>query len=358
MLQGMNDLLKLVVERGASDLHIKVGSAPGLRIHGELVPLNDIPPLSKDDTERLVSSMMTESHKGIFTENNDLDFAYNYSDLYRFRVNAYVQRDSIGAVLRMIPMDIPSIDSLGLPEVLKEIAMKKRGLILVTGPTGSGKSSTLAAMVDHINTNKRCNIVTMEDPIEFIHADKKSYIIQRAVGKDTKTFDTAMSHVLRQDPDVILVGEMRDLKTMETAITAAETGHLVMATLHTNSAAETVSRVIDAFPPHQQSQVRSQLSVSLEAVMCQALIPKQDGTGRVCAIEIMLKIPSVGHLIREGKTFQLANVIQTNSDLGMQTMDQALRALVEQDLITFETAALYSANPEDFKKITIRRRTI
>ena len=354
MIQGMNDLLKMVVDRGASDLHIKVGSAPGLRIHGELVPLDDIPPLSRDDTERLVSSMMTESHKGIFTENNDLDFAYNFSDLHRFRVNAYVQRDSIGAVLRVIPMDIPSIDSLGLPEVLKEISMKKRGLVLVTGPTGSGKSSTLAAMVDHINSNKRCNIVTMEDPIEFIHQDKMSYVIQRAVGKDTKTFDTAMAHVLRQDPDVILVGEMRDLKTMETAITAAETGHLVMATLHTNSAPETISRVIDAFPPHQQSQVQSQLSTSLEAVMCQSLIPKQGG-GRVCAIEIMLKIPAVGHLIREGKTFQLSNVIQTNSGLGMQTMDQALRALVEQDLITFETAALYSANPEDFKRLTITR---
>ncbi len=354
MVQGMNDLLKIAVERGASDLHIKVGSAPGLRIHGELVPLDDMAPLTTEDTERLLNSIMTESHKEEFAENNDLDFAYSFSELYRFRVNAYVQRDTVGAVLRMIPMEIPTIDELGLPEVLKEIALKKRGMILVTGPTGSGKSSTLAAMVNHININKRCNIVTMEDPIEFIHQDNMSYIIQRSVGKDTKTFDSAMSHVLRQDPDVILVGEMRDLKTMETAITAAETGHLVMGTLHTNSAAETISRVIDAFPPYQQSQIQAQLSVSLEAVMCQALIPKQDGDGRVCAIEIMLKTPAVGNLIREGKTFQLGNVIQTNSGLGMQAMDQALRSLVEEDLISFETALAYAANPEDFKRMTRR----
>ena len=354
MVQGINDLLEIAIEKESSDLHIKVGSPPGLRIHGELIRLEDIPPLTTDDTERLIGSMMEEDHKEIFAAEGDLDFAYDFSELHRFRVNVYMQRDTMGAVLRLIPMEIPNLDDLDLPEVLKEIALKKRGLILVTGPTGSGKSSTLAAMVNHININKRCNIVTMEDPVEFIHKDKMSYIIQRAVGKDTKTFATAMSHVLRQDPDVILVGEMRDPETMETAITAAETGHLVMATLHTNSAAETVSRVIDSFPPHQQGQIRAQLSTSLEAVLCQALLPRRDETGRACAIEIMLKTPAVGNLIREGKTFQLGNVIQTNFDLGMQSLDQSLSSLVERGLVAFEIAVAYALNPEDFKRMSRR----
>ena len=352
MVEEINDLLFIATERGASDLHIKAGSPPGLRIHGELVPVEDMPSLTADDTKRLITAMMTDDHKKEFSENGDLDFAYTFSALYRFRVNVYMQRDSMGAVLRAIPMHVPTMDDLDLPEVLKEIVMKKRGLILVTGPTGSGKSSTLAAMIDYVNKNRKCNIVTMEDPIEFIHRDNMSYIIQRAVGKDTKTFQTAMAHVLRQDPDIILVGEMRDPKTMEVAITAAETGHLVMATLHTNSAAETVNRVIDTFPPYQQGQIRAQLSVTLEAVLCQALIPKRDGIGRVCAMELMLRTHAVGNLIREGKTHQLGNVIQTNSDLGMQTLDQALNSLVERGLVTFETAVACAMNPDEFKRMS------
>ena len=238
-----------------------------------------------------------------------------------------------------------------MPEVLKEIALKQRGLVLVTGPTGSGKSSTLAAMVDYINNNKRCNIVTMEDPIEFVHKDNMSYINQRQVGRDTKDFNAALTHVLRQDPDIILVGEMRDYKTIATAITAAETGHLVMATLHTNSAAETVNRVIDVFPPHEQAQIRAQLSVTLEAVICQSLIPTRDERGRVCAMEIMLRTSAVGNMIREGKVHQLPNVIQTNADLGMQTLDQALNALVERGLVTFEVAVAYAISPDDLKRM-------
>ena len=351
MARGMDELLDIGIERGASDLHIKVGSPPGLRIRGELLPMEGVDTLTADDTEQLISSIMSDENKEKFAEERDIDFAYSFSDLHRFRANVYMQRDSMGAVLRTVPVHVPTLDDLGLPEVLKEIALKQRGLVLVTGPTGSGKSSTLAAMVDYINNNKRCNIVTMEDPIEFVHKDNMSYINQRQVGRDTKDFNAALTHVLRQDPDIILVGEMRDYKTIETAITAAETGHLVMATLHTNSAAETVNRVIDVFPPHEQAQIRAQLSVTLEAVICQNLIPTRDERGRVCAMEIMLRTSAVGNLIREGKAHQLPNVIQTNSELGMQTLDQALNALVERGLVTFEVAVAYAISPNDLKRM-------
>jgi twitching motility protein PilT len=354
MVQGIDDLLRVMVERDASDLHIKAGSPPGIRIHGELLPVDDMPPLTPDDTERLVTSIMEDHHKRRFAEAKELDFAYSFSDLYRFRVNVFIQRQSMGAVLRMIPVSILSIDDWGLPQILKELAMKPRGLILVTGPTGSGKSTTLAAMIDHINSNRRCHIVTMEDPIEFVHRDNLSYINQREVGDDTDSFDAALEHVLRQDPDVILVGEMRDPKTTETAITAAETGHLVLSTLHTNSAAETVDRIIDIFPPHQQAQIRTQLSTTLEAVLCQALIPTRDGQGRTHAMEIMLAVPAVGNLIREGKTHQLINVIQTSGNIGMQTRDQSLRSLYERGKVTFETALAYATNPEELKRMTKR----
>lgn len=354
MVQGIDDLLRVMVERDASDLHIKAGSPPGIRIHGELLPVDDMPPLTPDDTERLITSIMEDHHKRRFAEAKELDFAYSFSDLYRFRVNVFVQRQSMGAVLRMIPVNILSIDDWGLPQILKELAMKPRGLILVTGPTGSGKSTTLAAMIDHINSNRRCHIVTMEDPIEFVHRDNLSYINQREVGDDTDSFDDALEHVLRQDPDVILVGEMRDPKTTETAITAAETGHLVLSTLHTNSAAETVDRIIDIFPPHQQAQIRTQLSTTLEAVLCQALIPTRDGQGRTHAMEIMLAVPAVGNLIREGKTHQLINVIQTSGNIGMQTRDQSLRSLYERGKVAFETALAYATNPEELKRMTKR----
>ena len=354
MLQGIDELLRMVVDREASDLHVKAGSPPGLRIDGELLPVEDMPPLTPDDTERLITSIMEDSHKRTFAEKKELDFAHSFSDLYRFRVNVFMQRQSMGAVLRTIPVHIDTLDDLGMPEILKELALKPRGLILVTGPTGSGKSTTLAAMVDHINCNRRFHIVTMEDPIEFVHRDNLCYINQREIGDDTHSFDDALGHVLRQDPDVILVGEMRDYTTIETAITAAETGHLVLATLHTNSSAETLDRIIDVFPPHQQSQIRTQLSVTLEAVLCQALVPRRDGMGRVCAMEIMISTPAVGNLIREGKTYQLPNTIQTGANLGMQTRDQALRVLYEKSLVTFESALTYATDPDDLRRLTRR----
>jgi twitching motility protein PilT len=354
MMQGIDDLLRVMVEREASDLHIKAGSPPGIRIHGELLPVEDMPPLTPDDTERLITSIMEDYERKRFAEMKELDFAYSFSDLYRFRVNVFMQRQSMGAVLRSVPVNILSIDDWGLPQILKELALKQRGLVLVTGPTGCGKSTTLAAMIDHINSNRRCHIVTMEDPIEFVHRDNLSYINQREVGHDTDSFDSALERVLRQDPDVILVGEMRDHKTIETAITAAETGHLVMSTLHTKSASETVDRIIDVFPPYQQAQIRTQLSTTLEAVLCQTLIPTRDGQGRACAMEMMLAVPAVGNLIREGKTHQLINVIQTGADTGMQTRDQSLRSLYERGMITFEAALSYATNPDELKRMARR----
>jgi len=351
MIYGIDDLLRVMLERGASDLHIKAGSPPGTRVHGELLPLEDMAPLTPDDTERIINSMMEDHHRRKFAEKKELDFAYSFSDLYRFRVNVMYQRKSMAAVLRSIPMNVKSIEELGLPGVLKDLAMKRRGLVLVTGPTGSGKSTTLASMIDFINSNRKCHIVTMEDPIEFIHSDNMCFINQREVGEDTNGFDEALSHVLRQDPDVILVGEMRDHKTIETAIVAAETGHLVMSTLHTKSAAETVDRIIDVFPPSQQSQIRTQLSVTLEAVICQELVPKLDGRGRVAALEIMLSVPAVGNLIRESKTPQLINVIQTHNNIGMITRDQCLKQLYEKRIISFENAILYANNPEELKRM-------
>ena len=352
MILGIDELLRIMIEREASDLHIKSGSPPGLRVHGELLPLEDSAPLTPDDTDRLINSMLADHQKSRFAEAKELDFAYSYSDLYRFRVNVFLQRQSMTAVLRAIPIHIQTIDDLELPQVLKQLAMKPRGLILVTGPTGSGKSTTLAAMVEHINTNRRCHIVTMEDPIEFVHRDNLSYINQREIGDDTQSFDAALDHVLRQDPDVILVGEMRDYKTIETAITAAETGHLVLSTLHTNSASETIDRIIDVFPPYQQSQIRTQLSVTLEAVVCQALLPTRDEQGRIAAFEIMLSTPAVGNLIRDGKTYQLTNIIQTNAQIGMQTRDQSLCSLFERGLIKFEMAIAYATNPEELRRLT------
>lgn len=354
MIQGIDDLLQIMIEQQASDLHIKVGSPPGVRIHGELLPIEGVPPLTPDDAEQLITSIMEDRHKKEFAETKELDFAYSFSDLYRFRVNVFMQRQAMSAVLRTIPVNIETIDDLGLPQVLKDLALKPRGLILVTGPTGSGKSTTLAAMIDHINNNRRCHIVTMEDPIEFVHRDSTSYISQREVGDDTASFDAALKRVLRQDPDVILIGEMRDPETIGTALTAAETGHLVLATLHTSSASETIDRIIDVFDSYKQAQIRMQLSTTLEAVICQALVPRRDGQGRIGAFEIMLFVPAVGALIRDQKTHQLVNVIQTNADIGMQTRDQSLRSLYERGLITFDAALTYATNPDELKRMTRR----
>jgi twitching motility protein PilT len=299
---------------------------------------------------------MEDHHRETFARTKELDFAYSFSDEFRFRVNVFLDRKAMAAALRAIPVNIKTIDEWGLPPILKDLALRQRGFVLVTGPTGHGKSTTLAAMIEHINTNQRRRILTMEDPIEFVHRDDRSFISQREVGDDTENFTAALDHVLRQDPDVILVGEMRDYETIGTAITAAETGHLVLATLHTNSAAETIDRIIDVFPPYQQPQIRVQLSVTLAAVICQTLVPKRDGFGRVAAFEIMLATPAAGNLIRERETHQIINVIQTNVAMGMQTRDQSLRSLYERGQVSLDTAMMYATDPDELRNMTLQKR--
>jgi twitching motility protein PilT len=299
----------------------------------------------------VIESVLTDEQRARFIAERELDLAYSVPGLSRFRINVYLQRGSWGTAIRVIPSRPLSLDELKMPPILKDLAMKPRGMLLVTGPTGSGKSTTLAAMINHINENRRCHIVTVEDPIEFLHKDKNSVICQREVGADTHSFEKALKHVLRQDPDVILIGEMRDLETTSIAISAAETGHLVLATLHTNSAASTVDRVVDIFPPHQQQQIRMQLSVTLEGVLCQTLVPKAKGGGRVMAMEIMPVNPAVRNIIREGKTHQIPSIIQTGQGFGMQSLDMALRNLYQQGLITYEEAIAKAANIEEFNRL-------
>ncbi|MHB2018377.1 MAG: type IV pilus twitching motility protein PilT [Candidatus Xenobia bacterium] len=347
---NLEDLLFLMVERGASDLHLKTGSPPMIRVDGELTPATyDI--MTPESCRRVIESVLTDEQRAKFIAERELDLAYSVPGLSRFRINVYLQRGSWGSAIRVIPSRPLSLDELKMPPMLKDLAMKPRGLILVTGPTGSGKSTTLAAMINHINENRRCHIVTVEDPIEFLHKDKNSVICQREVGADTHSFEKALKHVLRQDPDVILIGEMRDLETTGIAISAAETGHLVLATLHTNSAASTVDRVVDIFPPHQQQQIRMQLSVTLEGVLCQTLVPKAKGGGRVMAMEIMPVTPAVRNIIREGKTHQIPSIIQTGQSFGMQSLDMALRNLYQQGLITYEEAVAKAANIEEFNRL-------
>ncbi len=346
----LEDFLHIMVERGSSDLHLKAGSAPMIRVDGDLVPVTyEI--LTPDIVRRMIESILTDEQKAKFVAEKELDLAYSVPGLSRFRVNVYLQRGSWGTAIRVIPSRPFTIDELKLPLILKEMAMKPRGLILVTGPTGSGKSTTLAAMINHINENRRCHIVSVEDPIEFLHKDKNSVISQREVGDDTNSFSNALIHVLRQDPDVILVGEMRDLETTSIAITAAETGHLVLATLHTNSAATTVDRVIDIFPPHQQQQVRMQLSVTLEGILCQTLLPKAKGSGRVMAMEMMPVTPAIRNVIREGKSHQIPNIIMSSAQLGMQSLDTALRNLYLQGLITYEDSISKASSPDEFARL-------
>ena len=350
--ENIEDLMQITVERNASDLHIKTGSPPSIRLSGgELVSIEeDMPALTGKDTEHLINQIMYESDKETFPEKKELDFAYDYTEEHRFRVNVFIQQGTMGAVLRVIPVEIRSIDDWGLPELLKDLAMKNRGFVLVTGPTGFGKSTTLAAIIDYINTHRRSHIVTLEDPIEFIFKDKMSRITQREVGHDTNSFGDALGRVMRQDPDVIMVGEMRDYQTIGTAITAAETGHLVFSTLHTNSAAETIDRIIDVFPPYQQPQIRVQLALTIEAVLCQTLVPKKNGIGRVASFEIMLGTPAISNLIRENETHQIINVIQTRKDMGMQTRDQDLRSLYERGIISLDTAIAYATHPDELKR--------
>ena len=330
-------LLDAVVERGASDLHLSAGAPPALRIDGELHSL-DLPILDAGQTVELVYSLLTQEQRQELENRLEIDFAWSLPGRSRFRVNAYFQRGSLGAVFRRIPMEIPKLDTLGLPRVLHELLAKPRGLVLVTGPTGCGKSTTLAAMIDEINSTRRRHIMSIEDPIEFLHHHKMSLVHQREVGPDTLSFASALKGVLRQDPDIILIGEMRDAETMGAALTAAETGHLVFATLHTQDAPQTIDRIIDVFPPHQQGQVRSQLSSALQGVCTQQLLPRLEGTGRVAACEVLVPTPAVRNLIRQGDTHQLTSAIQTGSQYGMQTMNHALADLVRQRRVSRELA--------------------
>ena len=345
------DLLWLMKQKGASDLHIRVPVPPVFRIDGNLVPQTDLPPVTPEYAENVFKQITTPEQREKFYQDKELDFAYGVSKLARFRVNVLQQRGTLSIAFRMIPFEVPTTDELGLPQVCKELVLKPRGLILVTGPTGSGKSTTLAAMIHHLNQTLARNVITIEDPIEYLHRNIKCIIAQREVGTDTKSFDQALVHALRHDPDVILVGELRDLETISTAMRAAETGHLVMGTLHTTDAPQTVDRIIDIFPPNQQQQIRLQFSQVIEAVLSQTLLPRASGKGRVAAFEIMIANAAVRNLIREGKTYELHNVMQLSAAEGMQTLDQALADLVRKKLVTLEEAMMKSSSPEKLKKL-------
>jgi twitching motility protein PilT len=345
------DLLMEVVSRRASDLHLAAGAQPTVRVRGRLVRLDGYPILSDTDTREIVYSILSGDQRQRLETNWQLDFAYSIPGHARFRVNAYYQRGAIGAAFRLIPFELTSIDQLGLPPTVHELTRKPRGFVLVTGPTGSGKSTSLAAMLDEINMTREEHIMTIEDPIEFLHSHKKCLVNQRELGSDAQSFAAALKAALRQDPDVILVGEMRDLETISTALTAAETGHLVFATLHTQDTAQTVDRIIDVFPPEQQGQVRVQLSVALQGIITQQLLPTADGAGRVAACEVLVPNPAVRNLIREGKTHQIYSVLQTGSAQGMQTMDAALVSLVRTGKISQKQAESRSQAPEELRRL-------
>ena len=326
------DLLIQTKERGGSDLHLSAGSPPLMRLHGHLTTIED-QPLTRDGVHRMIYEILNDDQRRLFEEHRDLDFAIEVGEVARFRVNVFNQRNGEAAVFRVIPTQIRSFQELGLPEVVQSLALRENGLVLVTGPTGSGKSTTLAAMIDLVNSSQKKHIVTLEDPIEFVHRSKGCLVNQREIGSHTKSFATALRAALREDPDVILVGELRDLETISLALTAAETGHLVLGTLHTKSAPKTVDRVIDAFPPAQQQQVRVQLAEALQGVVSQVLLPTKDRKGRVAALEIMVATVAIRNLIREGKTHQMPSSIQTGTQAGMQSLEQALRNLVMQGRI-------------------------
>ncbi|MFH1025144.1 MAG: type IV pilus twitching motility protein PilT [Nitrospirota bacterium] len=341
------ELLKVMIEKNASDLHVTTGSPPRLRIDGKLVNI-DHPSLNPADTKALCYSVLTDAQKHKYEENNDLDLSFGVKGLSRFRANIFMQRGAVAGAFRTIPFDIRTFNDLGLPEIMNELVKKPRGLILVTGPTGSGKSTTLAAMVDRINSDRCEHIITIEDPIEYLHPHKKCLINQREVHADTASFSTALRYVLRQDPDVVLIGEMRDLETIEAALTVSETGHMTLATLHTNSAVQTMNRIIDVFPPHQQDQIRVQLSFVLEGILAQQLIPKKSGTGRVLAVELLVPNPAIRNLIREDKIHQIYSMMQTGqTKFGMQTMNQSLFDLYSRRLISYEDAVGRSSVPDE-----------
>jgi twitching motility protein PilT len=352
---SLSELLKRLNEAGGSDLHVTTNSPPQIRVDGHLRPLEMYRPLTSADTKQLAYSVLTDAQKHRFEEALELDFSFGVKGLSRFRANLFNQRGAVGAVFRAIPYEIKTFDALGLPPVVKDLCNKPRGLILVTGPTGSGKSTTLASMIDKINVDRHEHILTIEDPIEFLHGHKNCLVNQREVNADTHGFGHALRTALRQDPDVVLVGEMRDLETIEMALRIAETGHLTFATLHTNSAYSTINRIIDVFPATQQSQVRAQLSLVLEGIMCQALLPKAGGTGRAMALEILVPNAAIRNLIREDKVHQIYSMMQTGQDkFGMQTFNQSLATLYHMRLITLEIAIQRSSNPDELRDLIER----
>jgi len=344
------DLLRIMLDRKASDLHLAVGRPPVIRVDGELVDTN-YPQLSPEEVRRLVYSILTDTQKARFEREKELDFSLSVKNLSRFRVNVHSQRGTVAMAIRAIPFEIRSVEELRLPTVTRDICTKTHGLALVTGPTGSGKSTSLAAMIDLINRTRQCHIITIEDPIEYLHEHKLALVEQRELESDTHSFSSALKYAMRQDPDVILVGEMRDLETIQSAITAAETGHLVFATLHTNDASQTVDRMIDVFPPHQQQQIRIQLAAVLEAVFSQHLLPLTTGKGRVAAIEVLIGTPAIQALIREGKTQQILPMMEAGQKYGMQTMTRALLDLYLKRMITYETAVRRAPNRDDFARL-------
>jgi len=346
-MASLYEFLKVMIDRGASDLHITAGSPPRIRVDGKLVPISD-KPLTPAETKALCYSILTDSQKHRFEEKNELDLSFGVKGLSRFRANIFMQRGTVAGAFRMIPFRIKSFSELGLPPVVNELVKRPRGLILVTGPTGSGKSTTLAAMIDKINSERNEHIITIEDPIEFLHSHKKSIVNQREVNADTASFRDALKYVLRQDPDVVLIGEMRDLETIEAALTVSETGHLTLATLHTNTAVQTINRIIDVFPAHQQEQIRVQLSFVLEGIIAQQLIPRKSGKGRVLAVEVFIPTPAIRNLIREDKTHQIYSMMQTGqSKYGMQTMNQSLFNLYMRGELSYEDALRKSPEPEE-----------
>jgi twitching motility protein PilT len=349
------DLLKRMTDAGGSDLHLSTNSPPQIRVHGHLSPLSEFGTLSASDTKRLAYSVLTDAQKHRFEENLELDFSFGLKGMSRFRANLFNQKGAVGAVFRAIPYEIKSFDALGLPPVVQDLCKKPRGLVLVTGPTGSGKSTTLASMIDKINMDRHDHILTIEDPIEFLHTHKNCVVNQREVAADTHGFANALRTALRQDPDVVLVGEMRDLETIEMALRIAETGHLTFATLHTNSAYSTINRIIDVFPAEQQAQVRTQLSLVLEGIMCQSLLPKASGDGRAMALEILIPNAAIRNLIREDKIHQIYSMMQTGQDkFGMQTFNQALATLVHKRVITHEVAMQRTSNADELRELIER----
>lgn len=347
-------LLKAMLERSASDLHITIEAPPRLRIDGRLIPLR-AEPLTAAETRDLCYSILSDAQKQRFEEERELDFSFDIPGLARFRANLFVQKRAVAGVFRRIPYEIPSLESLGVPPVLKDLARRPRGLVLVTGPTGSGKSTTLASMVDLINSERSAHILTIEDPIEYVHAHKRGVVNQREIGSDTESFAGALRYVLRQDPDVVLIGEMRDLETIEAALRVSETGHLVLASLHTNSAIQTINRIVDVFPAYHQHRVRTQLSFVLEGVVCQQLLPRASGAGRVLACEVLVLNPAVRNLVREDKLHQVYSQMQMGqARSGMQTMNQSLAALVQRREITVEVALSSSSDPEELRSMLRR----